>query len=185
MTGTRRLVDDMSAPPRLPARSEPSEFKLGKDLAATPGTVVLRTPAMELIQYRARTPRVRSEPILVVPSLVNKYYLTDLSPGRSLVEYLLDGGYEVFHLSWINPGREHHGFDLDTYIAAIVEGIETTRAISRAERVHTVGVCAGGQLLTIALAHLAGARRAGAGRQHDADGRDPRSRRSQPAPPGC
>jgi polyhydroxyalkanoate synthase len=156
VTGTRRLLDDMSAPPRLPARSEPSDFELGKDLAATPGTVVQRTPAHELIQYRARTPRVRTEPIVIVPSLVNKYYLTDLSPGRSLVEYLLDGGYEVFHLSWINPGPEHKGFDLDTYIAAIAEGIETTRAISRAERVHTIGVCAGGQLLTIALAHLAG-----------------------------
>jgi polyhydroxyalkanoate synthase subunit PhaC len=155
VTGSRRLIEDMRSPPRLPARSEPSEFELGRDLAATPGTVVKRTAAMELIQYRARTPRVRSEPIVVVPSLVNKYYLTDLSPGRSLVEYLLDGGYEVFHLSWINPGPEHRHFDLDTYIAAIAEGIETSRAISRAERVHTIGVCAGGQLLTIALAHLA------------------------------
>jgi polyhydroxyalkanoate synthase len=145
----------MSSPPRLPARSEPSDFELGEDLAATPGTVVFRTAAMELIQYRARTPRVRSEPIVVVPSLVNKYYLTDLSPGRSLVEYLLDGGYEVFHLSWINPGPEQRHFDLDTYIAAIEEGIEQTRAISKAQRVHAVGVCAGGQLLTIALAHLA------------------------------
>lgn len=156
VTGTRRFLNDMSSPPRLPARSEPSDFELGKDLAATPGAVVFRTPVMELIQYRARTPRVRSEPMVIVPSLVNKYYLTDLSPGRSLVEYLLDGGYEVFHLSWINPGPEHDRFDLDTYIAAIVEGIETTRAISRAERAHTIGVCAGGQLLTIALAHLAG-----------------------------
>ena len=155
VTGTRRLVNDMSSPPRLPARSEPSDFELGKDLAATPGTVVHRTPAMELIQYRARTPRVHAEPLLIVPSLVNKYYLTDLSPGRSLVEYLVDAGYEVFHLSWINPGPEHHGFDLDTYIEAIVDGIETTRAISQAERLHTIGVCAGGQMLTIALAHLA------------------------------
>ena len=155
VTGGRRLAHDMRTPPRLPARSEPSEFELGRDLAATPGTVVLRTPAMEVIQYGPRTPRVRTEPIVIVPSLVNKYYLTDLSPGRSLVEYLLDGGYEVFHLSWVNPGPEQDRFDLDTYIDAITTGIETTRAISRADRVHTIGVCAGGQLLSIALAHLA------------------------------
>ena len=94
----------MRSPPRLPSRSNPTELRLGTDVAATPGAVVLRTDAMELLQYAPTTERVHREPLLVVPSLVNKYYLTDLSPGRSLVEHLVGAGFEVFHMSWLNPG---------------------------------------------------------------------------------
>ena len=155
VTGGRRLADDVSRPPHLPVRSAPSQFKLGSDLAATPGSVVLRTPVLELIQYDPVTPDVKAEPVLVVPSLVNKYYLTDLSPGRSLVEYTIGAGAQVFHISWVNPGEEHRAFDLDTYVAGIVEALDAVRAITGVERAHAVGVCAGGQLLTIALAHLA------------------------------
>ena len=155
VTGTRRLTEDVRRPPRLPARSAPGQFKLGEEIAATPGSVVLRTPVMELIQFDAATPQVKHEPMLIVPSLVNKYYLTDLSPGRSLVEYAVNAGLQVFHISWVNPGIEHREFDLDTYVSAIVEALDAVRAISGAERAHTAGVCAGGQLLTIALAHLA------------------------------
>ena len=155
VTGSRRFVEDMRSPPRLPARSEPSDFELGKDLAATRGSVVLRTPVMELIQYEPTTAQVRAEPLLIVPSLVNKYYLTDLSPGRSLVEYVVGAGYETFHLSWVNPSREHDKFDLDTYIEAIIEGLDAVQSITGAERAHALGVCAGGQLLTVALGHLA------------------------------
>ena len=150
--GARRLAADMRHPPRLPARSDPCEFELGKDLAATPGTVVLRTAGHGADPVRAHTPEVHAEPLLVVPSLVNKYYLTDLSPGRSLVEHLVGGGYEVFHMSWLNPGPEQRDFDLDTYIAAISRRSTTSRAIT-GERRHALGVCAGGQLLTIAMAH--------------------------------
>ena len=83
LAGAQRLADDVSRPPRLPIRSEAGQFKLGEEVAATPGSVVLRTPVMELIQYDPVTPEVKAEPVLFVPSLVNKYYLTDLSPGRS------------------------------------------------------------------------------------------------------
>ena len=153
--GARRLATDLRKPPRLPARSEPSGFTLGEGLAATPGAVVLRTPVMELLQYATTTDEVKREPMLVVPSLVNKYYLTDLSPGRSLVEHLIGQGYQTFHISWVNPGPEHRRFDLDTYVAAIVEALEAVSAITGIERSHVLGVCAGGQLLSIALAHLA------------------------------
>jgi polyhydroxyalkanoate synthase len=155
VTGARRFSEDVRRPPRLPARSAPHQFKLGEDIAATPGSVILRTPVMELIQFDAATPEVKHEPLLIVPSLVNKYYLTDLSPGRSLVEYAVNAGLQVFHISWVNPGVEHREFNLDTYVAAIVEALDAARAISGAECAHTAGVCAGGQLLTIALAHLA------------------------------
>jgi poly(3-hydroxyalkanoate) synthetase len=155
VTGAKRLKDDTSKPPHLPVRSAPGQFTLGEDVAATPGSIVLRTPVMELIQFDATTDEVKQEPLLMVPSLVNKYYLTDLAPGRSLVEYAVDRGCQVFHISWVNPDVEHRHFDLDTDVAAIVEALDAVRAITGSEQVHALGVCAGGQLLTIALAHLA------------------------------
>lgn len=155
VTGARRLQRDLRTPPHLPARSEPSQFELGTELAPTPGAVVLRTPVMELLQFDTTTPEVREQPLLIVPSLVNKYYLTDLSAGRSLVEYAVAGSLQTFHISWVNPTEDHRHFDLDTYISAIVDAIDAIRAITGAEQTHALGVCAGGQLLTIALAHLA------------------------------
>jgi polyhydroxyalkanoate synthase len=155
VTGGKRLRDDVSHPPHLPVRSAPGQFKLGEEVAATPGWVVLRTPVMELIQYDPATPEVKQEPLLMVPSLVNKYYLTDLSPGRSLVEYAVNAGCQVFHISWVNPEVKDRAFNLDTYVAAIVEALDAVRAITGAPQAHALGVCAGGQLLTIALAHLA------------------------------
>src|SRR4051794_24039330 len=142
--GARRLATDLRRPPRLPARSEPSGFELGRELAATPGAVVLRTPVMELIQYAPATGEVKTEPLLVVPSLVNKYYLTDLAPGRSLVEHLIGQGYETFHISWVNPGPEHRRFDLDTYVAAIVEALDAVAATTGREPTPRPRVGAGG-----------------------------------------
>jgi poly[(R)-3-hydroxyalkanoate] polymerase subunit PhaC len=153
--GARRFLSDVRTPPHLTARSEPANFALGSDLAATPGAVILRTPVMELIQYEAQTDWVHGEPLLFVPSLVNKYYLTDLAPGRSLVSYAVANGFQSFHISWINPQREHRNFGLDTYIEAIGEAIDVVRSVTGAERTHALGVCAGGQLLAIALAYLA------------------------------
>jgi polyhydroxyalkanoate synthase len=155
VVGAQRLVDDMRAPPRLPARSDPSGLVLGVDIAATPGAVVLRTPVMELIQFQTQTPTVHGEPMLVVPSLVNKYYLTDISPGRSLAEHLVAGAFQTFHISWINPGAAQRAFGLDTYVEAVVDALHAVRAITGAEQVHTLGVCAGGQLLSIAMGYLA------------------------------
>ena len=153
--GAGRFVHDMRTPPRLPLRSDPTDFRVGTDLAATPGAVVARSPLMELIQYRSRTRRVRVEPVLIVPSVVNKFYLTDMSPGRSLVEHGIRSGHQMFSLSWVNPDASHRDVGLDSYIQAIVEAIETVRSISESERVHVLGVCAGGQLASIALAYLA------------------------------
>ncbi len=155
VTGARRFYKDMRTPPRLPARSDPDDFELGVDVAASPGAVVLRTELMELIQYGTSTEEVRMEPMLIVPSVVNKFYLTDLAPGRSLVEFAVGRGQQTFSISWRNPGPEQRHLDLDSYIAAIVEALDAVLSITGAERAHTLGVCAGGQLLTIAVAHLA------------------------------
>jgi poly[(R)-3-hydroxyalkanoate] polymerase subunit PhaC len=155
LIGTRRFWKDIRTPPRLPVRSHPGDFELGRDVAATPGAVVLRTDVMELIQYESATPEVHAEPLLMVPSLVNKYYLTDLSPGRSLVEFLVKGGFQTFSMSWVNPDKRHREFGLDTYISAILEALDAVLSITGAGRAHTLGYCAGGELLGIAAAHLA------------------------------
>ena len=155
VTGARRFYKDVRTPPRLPVRSDPADFELGVDVAATPGAVVLRTELMELIQYGTSTKEVRTEPLLIVPSVVNKFYLTDLAPGRSLVEFATGEGQQMFSISWRNPGPEQRNLGLDAYISAIIEALDAVLAITGAERAHTLGVCAGGQLLTIAVAHLA------------------------------
>jgi polyhydroxyalkanoate synthase subunit PhaC len=155
LVGTQLFWKDIRTPPRLPVRSEPGDFELGADLAATPGAVVLRTEVMELIQYEPATPEVQAEPLLMVPSVINKFYLTDLSPGRSVVEYLSKEGFRVFSMSWINSDNRHRAFGLDTYISAILEALDAALSITGAERAHTFGYCAGGELLGIAAGHLA------------------------------
>jgi poly(3-hydroxyalkanoate) synthetase len=116
---------------------------------------VLRTPVFELLQYRPRTPRVRRVPLLVVPPTINKYYIVDLAPGRSLVEYLVDSGQQVFVISWRNPDARHRDWDADTYGQAILDALEATRRICRADRSALLGLCSGGILAAMALAHLA------------------------------
>jgi len=100
--GVRSLVTDLSAPPRVPAMVEPDAFEVGTNLAMTPGAVVLRTPVFELIQYAPQTDEVCSVPLLLIPPVINKYYVLDIAPGRSLVEYLVQQGQQVFVMSWRN-----------------------------------------------------------------------------------
>src|SRR6202046_2616517 len=88
LAGLRHFVADMASAPRVPSMVEPDAFEVGVDLAVTPGSVVLRTPVFELIQYRPVTRAVRQVPLLMVPPVINKYYVLDLAPGRSMVEYL-------------------------------------------------------------------------------------------------
>src|SRR6202000_3497179 len=99
----------------VPTMVEPDAYQLGVDLAVTPGSVISRTPVFELIQYRPVTATVRAVPLLVVPPVINKHYVLDLAPGRSMVEYLVAQGQQVFMISWRNPDARNAGGDLDTY----------------------------------------------------------------------
>ncbi|MCW2778927.1 MAG: phaA, partial [Frankiales bacterium] len=100
--GGAQLVKDV-ARRRTPAMVDESAFDVGTDLALTPGAVVLRTPVVELIQYRPQTETVREAPLLLVPPMINKYYVADLAPGRSMVENYVQSGQQVFAMSWRNP----------------------------------------------------------------------------------
>jgi len=156
--GFRALVSDMSSPPRIPAMVEPDAFTIGKDIAATPGAVVARTDVYELIQYQPSTPTVHQYPLLMVPPMINKYYITDLAPGRSMLEYFVSQGYQVFVLSWRNPGRGARHWDLNTYGAAVVDALSAIRSITEAAKVNICGLCAGGILSSMVSAHLAATR---------------------------
>src|SRR6202030_2044277 len=96
LTGLRHFLTDMAVPPRVPSMVEPDAFEVGVDLAVTPGAVVLRTPEVELIQYRPVTDRVRQVRLLFVPPVINKSYVLDVAAGRSMVEYLVGSGLQVF-----------------------------------------------------------------------------------------
>jgi polyhydroxyalkanoate synthase len=153
--GGRRLVRDFATPPRVPSMVEPDAFEVGVDVAVTPGTVVLRTEVFELIQYTPQTPKVREVPLLIVPPTINKYYVIDLAPQRSLVEHLVAQGQQVYCISWRNPDARHAAWDVDTYAAAIIEAMGAAEQISRQDKVAIFGICSGGMLASMVLAHLA------------------------------
>jgi polyhydroxyalkanoate synthase subunit PhaC len=154
--GLRRLAGDLSMPPRLPATVDTSRFEVGGNLAVSPGSVVLRSEVLELIHYQPQTEQVRETPVLVVPPTINKYYILDLAPGRSLIEYLVAQGQQVFAISWRNPDQQQGHFDLDTYARAISEARDAVAEISAAEAVHIAAACSGGIITAGLLGHLTG-----------------------------
>jgi polyhydroxyalkanoate synthase len=149
------LLRDLVAPPRVPEMVDTSQFEVGRNIAVTPGAAVLRTDVLELIQYRPQTDEVREVPLLVVPPTINKYYAMDLAPGRSLVEYLVRGGQQVFMISWRNPDARHAGWGLDTYVEEVLGALDAAQRVTGAGQAAIVGACAGGIIASVAAAHLA------------------------------
>jgi len=154
LTGVRNLVADLASAPRVPTMVASDAFEVGKDLAVTEGAVVLRTEVFELIQYTPRTAQVRTRPLVIVPPVINKYYIADLRPGRSLIEYLVAQGQQVFVVSWRNPDARHRSWNLDTYGQAILDALDAARRITESDAVIPLGFCSGGILLSMALAAL-------------------------------
>jgi polyhydroxyalkanoate synthase len=155
LAGGRRFVRDFSSAPRVPSMVEPDAFEVGKDLAVTPGAVVLRTDVFELIQYTPQTSKVRRVPLLIVPPTINKYYVIDLAEHRSLVEHLVASGQQVFVISWRNPDARHADWGLDTYGQAVLDAMDVCRSITREDKVAIFALCSGGMLASMVLGHLA------------------------------
>jgi polyhydroxyalkanoate synthase subunit PhaC len=152
--GTRNALIDAKRNGGMPSQVDPRPFELGRNVAATRGAVIHRTPMYELLQYMPATREVTGAPLLIVPSQVNKYYIVDLAPGRSMVEYLVSQGSPTYAISWRNPGREHADWDLESYIAACLEASEVAMSVSGTEMIHFAGICAGGIMVAILLAYL-------------------------------
>ncbi|HEY4408730.1 MAG TPA: alpha/beta fold hydrolase [Acidimicrobiia bacterium] len=155
VAGARAAVRDAASPLRLPASVDKTGFVVGETLANSPGAVVRRDPMFEILQYEARSPEVYQTPVLLVPPMISKYYVVDLSPANSMVQYLGERGLQCFALSWRNVTKAQADWGLDDYIASIVEAVRTTAEIAGSEQVHLVGLCAGGVMSTCAAAHLA------------------------------
>lgn len=133
------------------------DFTVGKNLATTPGAVVFRNQLLELIHYAPAAGQVRPTPIVIVTPCINKFYVLDLQPKKSLVKYLLDQGFDVYITSWKNPGAEMRETAFEDYVVqGVGEAVRVARALSGADKVHAVGYCIGGTLLSVYMAWLAG-----------------------------
>jgi len=152
--GLRHFLSDMSASPRVPSMVAADAFAVGDTVAATPGSVVLRTEAFELIQYAPQTETVRTVPLLMVPPVINKFYIMDIAPDRSMVEYFLRQGQQVFAISWRNPGAAQRDWGFDTYGQAILDALDAVETISGSRRTHLQASCSGGILAAMTAAHL-------------------------------
>jgi len=142
--GLRALASDLATPPRVPSMVEPGAFEVGRDLAVTKGSVVRRTEICELIQYAPVTEKVNRFPVIIVPPMINKYYITDLAPGRSVIEYLVSQGHQVFAISWRNPDARHRHWGLAAYGQAVINAVDAAKEISAAERASICALCSGG-----------------------------------------
>ena len=153
--GVRNWARDLLRNHGMPSMVDRRPFRLGENIAASPGAVIHRSEVFELIQYAPQRDTVYERPLLVVPPQVNKYYALDLSPGRSMYEYLLKHGIGVYTISWRNPTPAQRDWNYDTYVRAVIEAIDVAREVSGSPDVNVMGGCLGGMTAALAQAHLA------------------------------
>jgi polyhydroxyalkanoate synthase len=146
--GLRNMLSDLFKNGGLPSQVDQSAFEVGRNLATTEGSVVFRNDVLELIQYKPRTAQVYRIPLLFIPPQVNKYYVFDLSPADSVFDFLLEGGLQVFVISWRNPTARQRDWGMDTYVSAILEAIDAVREICGVEKVSAGAACVGALTLT-------------------------------------
>ncbi len=154
--GALTFLDDLANNNGRPRQVDASGFEVGRNLAATPGKVVFRNELMELIQYAPQTEQVHARPLLFSPPWINKYYVMDLAPGRSFVEWAIQHGRTVFAISYLNPSKDMGGTTMDDYLLdGPTTALDVICDITGAETVDFVGLCMGGALTAITAAYLA------------------------------
>ena len=152
--GMKNLIDDLHKG-RI-TRVNETAFEVGRNLAITPGSVVFENELIQLIQYTPQTPDVEKTPLLIVPPCINKYYLLDLGTGNSLVEYAVAQGHQVFLISWRSAVPETDRLSWDDYLElGPLRAIDVVQEITGVERIHSLGFCVGGTILSCAAAVLA------------------------------
>ena len=155
LRGAQHFLNDVASNGGWPSQVDTSPFKLGENMAATAGRVVFRNDLIELIQYEPQTPQVHGIPMLFCPPWINKYYIMDLAPGKSLIEWAVKHGLTAFAISYRNPDSSMRDVTFDDYL---FEGpraaVDAVRSITGAAKVNTLAVCLGGTLNTVLLAYL-------------------------------
>ncbi len=139
LNGVRHLAHDVRHNGGLPATVDTRPFTVGGNLAVTPGQVVYRSEVFELIQYTPTGETTYARPLVAIPPQINKFYISDLAPGRSLIEHMVGAGVPYFAVSWRNPTAAQRDWNLDTYVAACKEAIETACEITGSADANVVG----------------------------------------------
>ena len=155
LDGLSHLAKDMVHNGGMPSQVNMEAFEVGKNLATTEGAVVFRNDVLELIQYKPITESVHERPLLVVPPQINKFYVFDLSPEKSLARFLLRSQVQTFVVSWRNPTKAQREWGLSTYIEALKEAIDVICAITGSKDVNMLGACSGGLTTASLLGHYA------------------------------
>jgi poly[(R)-3-hydroxyalkanoate] polymerase subunit PhaC len=153
--GLENFVGDLARNGGLPAQVDTRKFAVGKNLATTAGSVVYRDAVMELIQYRPMTHEVHERPLLIAPPQINKFYVFDLEPEKTIIALALNGDLQTFAISWKNPTPAESQFGLDTYVGALEAAADAMRDITGSEDINIWGACSGGITTSAFLANLA------------------------------
>jgi polyhydroxyalkanoate synthase subunit PhaC len=156
--GLKNAYNDMVHNDMMVSQVDSRPFKLGENIAISPGSVIHRTEMMELIQYAPTKDDVHEIPLLIIPPQINKAYINDLSPEKSIIKYECDNGIQPFLISWRNPMVEHRNWGLGDYVDQIVEAIGVTCEVTGSKMVNVAGACSGGITTATLLSKLAAAR---------------------------
>ena len=155
--GLQHAYEDMTKNDGIVSQVDKRPFKVGENLATSPGAVVHRIEMMELIQYAPSTEQVHETPLLIIPPQINKAYVNDLSPEKSMIRYLTAAGFQVFLVSWRNPSKEHAAWGLGDYVDALIEATDVIAKITKSPKVNVSGACSGGITTATLLSKLAAA----------------------------
>ncbi|WP_137973486.1 class II poly(R)-hydroxyalkanoic acid synthase [Pseudomonas sp. F(2018)] len=155
LDGLSHLAKDMVNNGGMPSQVNMAAFEVGKNLATSEGAVIFRNDLLELIQYKPTTEQVHERPLLVVPPQINKFYVFDLSPEKSVARFLLRNHVQTFVVSWRNPTKAQREWGLSTYIEALKEAVDVVTSITGSKDVNILGACSGGITISSLLGHYA------------------------------
>ena len=158
VSGARHFAADLWENGGLPSQVDRRPFRVGENLATTPGQVVFRSEVLELLQYQPSTAKVFERPLLLIPPQINKYYILDLAPSRSLIEFAVKQGFQTFVVSWRNATPAQREWDLGTYIQALKDASDAVLSITGSKRLNLAAACAGGITTAVFTGHLAALR---------------------------
>ncbi|VAV97197.1 Polyhydroxyalkanoic acid synthase, partial [hydrothermal vent metagenome] len=142
--GLKNAYSDLTTNGGMPSQVDKRPFEVGKNLATTKGAVIFKNELLELIQYTPTTENVRKIPLLQIPPQINKFYVADLTPDKSIVRYLLSQGIQLFVISWRNPTKQHASWGLEEYVTAVEEASDVVMKITGQKRVNITAACSGG-----------------------------------------